>query len=197
MKKNVCLLIMSVFFGLAGCASKHMQVAILDQSADTLPGNQSAIVFFRDTNFGGAIQAPIAEEQAGDIALVGILSANTRILHKTTPGKHFYVVGGEDSNLLETDLDSGKFYYVRVDPKMGMWKARFVFEPVPPDTASLPADLSGCQWVTTKPEAETWFLENKPSMKAKLDSAILKHQTADLIDKAIINPYQGTATLFK
>ena len=164
----------------AGCASKHMEVTTIGQSESSLSDNQTAIVFFRDTSFGGGIQAPVVESKDSDIEFVSIISANTKFLHKTTPGKHTFIVGGESSNILEADLAPQKFYYVRVDPKMGVIKARFAFEPVLTADEKLQKALSGCTWVTPGATSHAWFTENKESMRGKTESAMKREKRAAL-----------------
>ncbi|MDR2099831.1 MAG: hypothetical protein LBP40_03260 [Campylobacteraceae bacterium] len=117
-----------LFFG--GCASKYMQPANLSEADMKLTQNESAIIFLRPTILGGAIQAPIAEFIDNDLKFVAIVSAKSKVFYKTTPGKHFFVVGGEGSNLLEAELEGGKTYYSYVNPYMGFAKASFKFEPV-------------------------------------------------------------------
>jgi hypothetical protein len=156
-----------------GCASQYMQPVVHSATSAQLTPEQSAIVFFRDTSFGGAIQAPIAEDINGNVSFVGIVSANTKFLHKTSPGQHVYIVGGESSNLLFTDLAPQKFYYVRVSPKIGLLKARFKFEPVlPGDAADLADDLDDCKWVAPNAESQAWFADNRASMQDKLNEAL-------------------------
>ena len=176
---------------MTGCASKHMDVAVIQQNEGALAKNQAAIIFFRDTILGAAIQAPIIESLDKDISFVGIVSANTKVLHKTTPGKHYYVVGGEGSNLLEADLAPQKFYYVRVSPKMGFWKARFAFEPITADDEKLQKALSGCNWATAGASAQTWFKNNKSNLQSKSDDAAGKES------KAILRPENGFGMLIQ
>ncbi len=45
----------------------------------------------------------------------------------TTPGKHEYIVAGENSHVLKADLKAGKFYYAYIYVHMEVWKARFTF----------------------------------------------------------------------
>lgn len=189
MKKRLLSLLLAFCFVFTGCASKHMQPVSVTPTMAQLSENQSAVIFFRDTSFGGAIQAPIAEASQNDLLFVGIVSANSRILHKTTPGKHLYVIGGEGSSLLEADLAPGKFHYVLVNPKMGMWKARFELVPINNvDAASekFRKDVASCAWYAAKPEAAQWFANHKQSMWDKLDNAIKKHDVAQIQDKRIM-----------
>ncbi|MDR0408217.1 MAG: hypothetical protein LBH45_04845 [Campylobacteraceae bacterium] len=115
---------------LDGCTSNHMQSVNLSESDMKLAQNESAIIFLRPTILGGAIQAPIAEFVDNNLKFVAIISAKTKVFYKTTSGKHFFVVGGESSNLLEADFEGGKTYYSYIEPYMGFAKARFEFEPV-------------------------------------------------------------------
>ena len=170
---------------LAGCASKHMEVTAIGQNEGILADNQTAIVFFRDTSLGGGIQAPIVEAKDTSIEFVSIISANTKFLYKTSPGRHVFIVGGESSSMLVADLAPQKFYYVRVDPKFGVWKARFAFEPILLADEKLQKALSGCKWVTSGATSQAWFSENKESMQSKADDAAKQEK------KAILNSGNG------
>jgi hypothetical protein len=198
MRKLIPILALCVL--ISGCASRHMQPAVMQADSFQLADNQSALVFYRDSSFGGAIQAPIVEAIGGDIVFVGIVSSGAKILHKTTPGKHYYVVGGESSNLLEANLEPGKFYYARVNPKIGMWKARFSLDPVSGaqlNSESTTKDIASCAWYVSKPEALTWFADNKQSMLDKSDEAFKKNESVDRSERSIINPGDGTAVLIR
>ncbi|MDR2081498.1 MAG: hypothetical protein LBP54_06380 [Campylobacteraceae bacterium] len=109
---------------------QYMQPVNLSEADMRLSQNESAIVFLRPTFLGAAVQAPIAEFIDNDLKFVAIVSAKSKVFYKTTPGKHFFVVGGEGSNLLEADFEGGKIYYSYISPHMGFIKARFEFEPV-------------------------------------------------------------------
>ncbi|MDR2604548.1 MAG: hypothetical protein LBC55_04240 [Desulfovibrio sp.] len=198
MKKLTSFLFCCVLILSTGCASQYMQPVVHSPSTAQLTPEQSAIVFFRDTSFGGAIQAPIAESVNNNVAFVGIVSANTKLLHKTAPGQHVYVVGGESSNLLFADLEPQKFYYVRVDPKMGLWKARFKFEPViPGNAADLPDDLAGCKWVAPNTESQSWFADNKASMQEKLNDALADDKKEGATERVRLNKNDGLPNLIQ
>ena len=57
----------------------------MGQNEAILADDQTVIVFFRNTIFGGAIQTPIVELKGKDIEFVSIISANTKFLYKNTP----------------------------------------------------------------------------------------------------------------
>lgn len=209
-KKALFVLCLLAVLGImSGCGrSSHMQESV-PPATGGVPGDKAAIVFYRP--HGDATQAPIAEYVDGDVNYVAIVSAKTKFLHLTTPGKHVYVVGGESSHLLEANLEGGKIYYVKVVAKMGMWKGRFGF------SATTPADmekvevedvrealgvvrksfvrekrnLSWCKWYENGPSAETWFQANKDSMLAKYAAALADFNKEDEEDRAIVRPEYG------
>lgn len=132
---------------------------------------------------GGAIQAPIAKIGNPDLEFVAIVSAKTKVLHRTASGRQQYVVGGESGALLDADLESGTFYYVVVEPRMGLWKARFTLDPHSVTGASLDAlkkDLAECEWYSSSAEAARWFSENVASMKSKAITAEKDQKKATL-----------------
>jgi PBP1b-binding outer membrane lipoprotein LpoB len=81
------ILAIVLFFN--GCASKHMRAVNLSETDMKLAQDEAAIVFFRPTILGDAIQAPIAESMDNDLKFVAIVSAKSKVFYKTTPGKHF------------------------------------------------------------------------------------------------------------
>ena len=200
MRKLVLAFLALAILGLAGCAtaSKHMAVTSPTAINQTLTENEAAIIFVRPTNYGGAVQAPIIKvEDNNNISLVGISSAWTKIFHKTTPGKHVYVVGGESGRMLQATLDGGKFYYVTVDPSMGFAKARFSLLPVADEgltKESFRQDLAKSDWVVPSASANAWFMENKTSLLEKVSVAREKFNNADPADREILVPQYGVAT---
>ena len=196
--RKVCLAMIAVVCLFAtGCASKLMQPVAVSPAAGSLSNEQAAIVFYRPSFLGGGVQAPVVEAVNNDIQFVGIVSSGMKLLYKTTPGKHFFVVGGEGSNLLEADFEGGKTYYAQIDPKMGMFKPRFVFIPV--TNADLKAehftkDMAACKWYANLPEGQTWFQNNYNSLMDKKNNAFEKKDKEGTPQRAIIIKQYGTTT---
>jgi hypothetical protein len=168
-----------------------MQPTEIGPSDAVLSGDQSVVVFFRDSIFGAAIQAPIVEATDAGPKFVSIVSSNIKVLYRTTPGRHAFVVGGESGHMLDANLAPRKFYYVRVVPRFGLLKARFGLEPVRGDEKQLEQALSGCKWHTPGQTASAWFLENKASMEEKCKLA------AEDEDKSALNPEDGFDRLLR
>lgn len=196
MKKTVGLLLFVLLASLAsGCSSKYMQPA--DAAlAEAQPGpDQAKIVFFRSSVLGSAIQTFLCEEKEGRLEYVAIISYGTKVAHTTTPGKHMYLTGAENGELLEATLKGGKTYYTYVAPRMGWWKARFVFEPVAGDKLQADGfkkDLAGCEWREPNAEGQAWFTANEPSLKAKYMDALSDYMN-NAGDRKILKSEDGAA----
>ena len=195
MRKLILLWLCLVMLAAGGCASNLMQPVDPASLPQILNEDEAMVVFLRPSFFGGAIQAPVIEAVNGVLSLVGIVSAGDKVLLVTTPGNHYYVVGGEDSNLLEARLDGGKVYYAYVSPAMGLMKARFELEPVTYEQLferTFKSDLAGCTWRTAKPEAQLWFNDNLPSLNSKYADAMAEHNNTPAEERNIILPEYGS-----
>lgn len=191
---SVCFILAAMTMG--GCASKHMQVVSPEGVNEIANADESSVIFLRVTSFGGGVQAPIGEIVDRRVKFVGISSQWTKILYKTTPGKHSFFVGGESASMLEATLDGGKIYYVEVDPNMGFMKARFSLLPL--DIAKVQSDgfkkdLAKCNWVIPGPTAKQWFDENLPSMEEKARSAQEKFAKTEPEKQTVVLPTYGVA----
>jgi hypothetical protein len=194
MRKLMLILLIAASLGM-GCANKLMQ-PIESATIDGAVGpNETVIVFFRATSFGGAVQAPVIEaSEDGALSYVAVISAGKKYLHRTTPGKHLYIVGGESSEMLEADMEGGKTYYTYVSPRMGIWKARFVFVPVSNTSSEeFKKDVAWCNWVQNTPDGQAWFLDNLPSLQSKYAEALKKHQEATPDKRKTLKPEHGAA----
>ena len=101
----------------------------------------------------------------------------TKVVYKTTPGKHVFMVVSEAADFMEADLDSGKNYFSIATPRMGAWVARFSLWPIKNDpNAEYHTGMSEFnRWVdSTKlventDESRAWYEKNKASVKTKYD----------------------------
>jgi hypothetical protein len=196
MGKVVLMLSILAMLAASGCASNLMQLVEPESLPQAINEDESAVVFLRPSFIGGAIQAPVVEAANNDLTLVGIVSTGDKVLSLTSPGKHYYVVGGESSDLLEAELEGGKVYYVYVSPALGFWKARFELEPVNDQQLSeqtFRSDLAGCKWRASKPEAQQWFKDNLPSLNSKYIDAMAEHNSAPPEKRNIILPEYGSS----
>ena len=138
------------------------------------PG-KALVVFMRPSNYGGAIQASVYDASTAKEEFIGIVSGNTKVAHQAEPGKHLFMVIGENADFLNATLDAGKTYYVLVSPRMGVWKARFSLLPIHDDPAAkyslrsedFRAWQADTRFVEKSPAAEAWFSANAGSISEK------------------------------
>ncbi len=167
---------------LSACASTHM--AVVEEAAQiTRPESGKALVYFlRPTSFGGAIQATIYD---GD-EYIGTISANTHIAYQANPGKHFFMVIGENADFMQAELTEGKTYSAVVMPRMGVWKARFSFQP-----GSGMDQLGGTKQVAVSEEGRVWARENADSIRDKKAEYLPKWQQKPDKDKQTLRAESG------
>lgn len=158
---------------LSGCASKLMSPAV--DSSQPVTNDDTSIVFFRTSSFGGMVQAPVAEYANGSVKPVGILSTDTKVRYVVPAGQHDFVVGGESSNILRADVAPQKYYYVRVEPRIGFVKARFKLVPM---TAAdlkqekLQQSIMNAKMMSINPSGDEWFAAHKDDMLTKYNDGL-------------------------
>src|SRR4030067_430618 len=151
----------------SACASSHM-VVVEEGARVTRPESGKALVYFvRPTSFGGAIQATLYD---GDDYL-GTISAHTHLAYQAKPGKHLFMVIGENADFMQADLTAGKTYSAVVQPRMGVWKARFSFQP-----ASGVDQLGATKQVAVSEEGRISAKENAASVPGKKAEYLPKWQ---------------------
>jgi hypothetical protein len=157
---------------LAGCAGTiaHMQEVSADRSpAGPRPG-KAMVVFMRPSGMGFAVQSTVYEVQGDRVSLIGVVAAKTKVAYEVDPGARLFMVVGENADFMAAELLPNKTYYARVEPRMGLWKARFGLEPVPAKDLSAEAfknDLAECRWVVKAPAADAWMNQNLASIQSK------------------------------
>jgi len=186
--------LMIVFLGVlffSGCAtqSNHM-TKVTPESVITKPEDGKALVhFMRPSNYGGAIQSTIYNESN----YLGTVSAQTRVAYQADPGKHMFMVIGENADFLEANLLENKTYYVLVSPRMGVWKARFSLNPASGDVSQQQIDSWYNSTAEVVPnEAGFNWAKNKASEIERLKSKYLpKWQQKAESDKQRLKPESG------
>lgn len=173
-EKNTFVPVFILLLGLvlSGCAitSSKMQLVPPEKVVSVAEEGKSMIIFMRSSNLGGAIQSSVFEIKNGNPVLVGIISADTKISYQLDPGSHLFMVVGESADFMSAELESNKTYYVRVSPRMGLWKARFSLEPihsVERDSPVFNESLEECRWVRNTAASDAWANENMSSILSK------------------------------
>ena len=120
MRKLFLLLMVIASAGMTGCGSayiKRVDPAVMNTN---ISNNETAVVFFRPTSFGSQDTTFIFEIENENLKFVAFASSGVKTLHKTTPGKHLYLVSGGKPgyyNFMEANLAPGKTYYAYVSKR--------------------------------------------------------------------------------
>jgi hypothetical protein len=194
MKPDVSKLIRSGFalatlLLLGACASTHMSdVPEGKWVAKPAPG-KALIYFTRPTSFGGAIQATLYDNED----YIGTISANTHVAYQAAPGPHMFMVIGESADFMQANLNEGKTYYARVQPRIGVWKARFSLVPQNGQSNQAEVDgwIKGTREVQVNAEGRQWAKDNAESIKAKKAEYLPKWQEKSGEDKQILHANSG------
>jgi len=176
MKQRACRILAILAIAAAplvtGCAGtvKNMRELPAASAAPTPQPEKAMVVFMRPSGVGFAIQSSVFEVRDARPSLAGILAAKTKVAYHVDPGQHTFMVIGENADFMTADLLPNRTYYAYVSPRIGMWKARFAFEPKHgPDlaTAGFKGDLQECRWVEVTAESEQWMRDNLESIQSK------------------------------
>lgn len=173
-KLIVCIFGISL---LSGCASSYMSPVV---SPSEPADDNATVTFFRTSIMGSGIQAPVAKEaEKQTIEPVGVVSMSYKVRQEVAPGEHAYVVGGESSSLIKGTFEPNKHYYVRVEPRPGFLKARFVLVPVTKEelsTEDVQDEIKSCELMELNESGIQWFKEHDQSMRNKLVNAIKDYE---------------------
>ena len=156
---------------LSGCVtSSKMQIVPPERVASAADEGKAMVVFMRPSNFGGVIQSSVFEIENGSPALIGIVSANTKVSYQLEPGSYLFMVIGESADFMSAELEANKTYYALVTPRMGFWKARFSLKPIHSaelDSEEFKGWLEECDWVENTPASDAWARDNMNSINSK------------------------------
>ncbi|MGH8617348.1 MAG: hypothetical protein ACREUW_06615 [Burkholderiales bacterium] len=157
---------------LSGCAGSvvNMREVPADRAVATPQPGKAMVVFMRPSGLGFAVQSSVYEVRGNEVALVGIVAAKTKLAYQSEPGNRLFMAVGESADFITANLQANKTYYVTVEPRMGLWKARFSLEPIGKGklaTAEFENDLKECKWVEKSEASDKWAADNMESIQSK------------------------------
>lgn len=153
--------------------------------------DKATVVFLRPAFTGYAITAAVYE----DDRFAGIVMRNARLTVELSPGQHRFMVISEAADFLDADVEAGKEYFVKVAPRMGVWRARFSLYPITPtggEWKDLPEWLADSYPVAVNAEGEEWARENASSVREKHDSYL--PEWLERTDRPALRPQDGVQT---
>lgn len=178
MRKFCSFLFLLSLLALVGCQSALMAKTAEGVKPYNPDPEKAVVIFMRPSQFGGAVQSTVYQYD-GTPKFVGIVSAGSKIAYQVDPGKHIFMVMGENADFLEADLAAGHIYYIEVEAHFGFAKARFSLEPIPQtefETKDFKKDVGKCDFVNNTPASEQWFTEHRQDVVEKHDSYFAKWQ---------------------
>jgi hypothetical protein len=159
-----------------GCAGavKNMQ-PVANVNTVAAP-TEAVVVFLRPSGVGYAVQTSVFEVNEGvPSRLVGIVAAKKKVVYRTTPGPHTFMVIGESADFMYADLAPGRTYYALATVRPGFWKARFSLKPVTPaEHGDLTGWLADSEWVAVNADSERWAAENAADIEKKRSAYLAK-----------------------
>lgn len=157
---------------LSGCEGTVQHMRTIPAAAPPVvpePG-KALVVFMRPSGIGFGVQSSVFEIKDNYPVLIGIVAAKTKVAYRVSPGKYLFMVIGENADFLSAEILPDRTYYVRVEPRMGMWKARFGLEPVGQKVlggAGFAGELNECKWVEKTAESDAWASGSIVSIQSK------------------------------
>lgn len=130
---------------LTGCAGhSDFMIKVPSGTADVAPvADRATVAFIRDSGFGFAVNFSIID-QSGNV--LGDAVARSHFALQLPAGRYFFFApGGENTDVIQADVGTGRVYYVHVIPRFGAWLARVELDPIKPnerDAGSLQAWLA-------------------------------------------------------
>jgi hypothetical protein len=170
--RNLVWLFAALALLLGGCAGTvvKMREVPAAEAMQAPESGKALLVFMRPSGLGFAIQSSVFEIKDNAPELIGIVAAKTRVEHQVAPGKYLFMTIGENADFMSAEVAAGKTYYVKVEPRMGMWKARFGLEPYRAKDLSgsvFAGELKDCRPVAKNAESDAWAAENMTSIRQK------------------------------
>lgn len=147
--------------------TRHMEAVAY---VNTVPeANEAVIVFARVSDVYPWMQASVFElPEHGPARLIGLVAAKRRIAFRTTPGRHTFMVIGDDADFMDADLQPGRLYHAVARVRLGVGTPSFELVPVrAAERGQLAGWLADVTWVETTHEALTWAHENAADIEAK------------------------------
>jgi len=152
-----------------------ISTVLTSYAADSEKEGLATIVFMRSSLVGAAIKTSIYEVTNEETIFIGIMKNKTKINHKTSSGKHTFMVVSEAADFMEADVVAGKTYYSMITPRPGAWKARFSMIPVKNDgtTDFNTSSKKFEKWkkktkvVSEDDKSKAWYQDHKDSVEEK------------------------------
>ncbi|MEJ2542431.1 MAG: hypothetical protein P8Y99_00015 [Calditrichaceae bacterium] len=156
-----------------GCAAPNMKFSVPSTATIDQPEDKALVYFIRPSNLGYKINAAIYDDEN----FIGFVPYNQKLPYFAEPGTHLFMVVSEAADFINAELAAGKTYYIKVIPRMGMWRARFSLGAITKEDLQkkeVQQWISTCRLIENKDSADRWAEENEPSVSNKRQAYLEK-----------------------
>jgi hypothetical protein len=190
MKRLAVVVLGWVALAAVGCAGPVKNMAEVASANTVASQNESVVVFLRPSGLGAGVQSSVFEVAEGAPSrLVGIVAAKKKVVYRTTPGPHTFMVIGEGADFMAADLAPGRTYYALSTVRPGFWKARFSLKPVTPaEHGELATWLADSSWVEVNADSQRWHAENTADIEKKRAAYLAKWLQKPELDRPFLRP---------
>lgn len=150
----------SLAVALTGCAgnSQFMVEAPAGTPRVAPAPNVATVVFIRESGLGFLVNFAIVDQASN---FLGEAVAKSHFAVQVPAGRYFFVArGGEGTDVVRAEVAAGSLYVIRVSPRMGMWQASVVLDPIKrsePEWSSVPRWLAGSNHLLQLTSAPQYF----------------------------------------
>ena len=190
---NQSLSFVALAVALSGCAghSQYMVEAPADTPRVAPAPNVATVVFIRESGFAFAVNFAIVDQASN---FLGEAVAQSHFAIQVPPGQYFFIArGGEGTDMVRAQLAAGNLYVVRVMPRMGLWQASVMLDPIKrsePEWSSVPRWLAESHRLLQLTTAPQYAATGSPS------NSLAARLWAEVDDKAArtLEAADGTAS---
>jgi len=181
-KKLIILSLASLLTGYA--------LTITTASAQAVPApepGKALIVFMRPSSLGGAVKSSVFDITSGKNEIISIVRATKKLTYSVNPGKHLFMVIAENADFMAADVEAGKTYYVLVQVRSGVLKARFSLIPIKKhelDGEKFRKWDKKTRFVGIDEKSSAWAQKKASSIEKKKEKYMVKWNNKSADDKA-------------
>jgi hypothetical protein len=192
--------IAAAFLGLTG--SGLFVRAAYSASPDVAPMQGKAlIVFVRDLSSDASSvdyrRSPLFTLTGSDLKpeAIGILSARTKLAYHADPGKHLFMIVGENADFMAAEVLPNRTYHVLVSARVGNRAALFTFKAVDRqagDAKDFDELLASSKWIENRQASVGWAASNMSTVMSKQHEYYKPWTQKPDSQRARLLPQQGT-----
>ncbi len=162
--------------------------SVFSQGISLAPADKAVVYFARPSALGFAINFSYFDSAK----LIGRFNGSKYIRYECEPGKHLFWARSENRSFVKAELEAGKIYFLKADPRMGALKAGVNLIPVNPDN---PSEMKNIIKIIEKKPAESFteqqLADDVRDLKDAIDRGLAKYQedkakgkTYDILEKS-------------